>query len=95
MKIKSAGNKATLRFWGTGVTWIGTRAPENGTANVYVDGTFKEQVSLYSATEQEPAPVYSLAGLAKGSHTITIEVPQGKADRAHGYVCIDAFDVLP
>jgi len=39
-----------------------------------VDGVLKAQVDAYSATDQAQSALYTITGLASGSHTLTIEV---------------------
>src|SRR6185295_10565712 len=58
-----AGSRATLTFTGTGVKWIG---------RVLVDGVAKGKVNTYSATDKPQQVVYSVQGLPRGKHTLTI-----------------------
>jgi hypothetical protein len=56
----------------------------------------KSQVDTYSASNQAQAVNYSIAGLASGTHTITIEASGTKnASSQCTWVWVDAFDYLP
>ena len=99
---RSNGARATFTFTGTGVTWIGFRAPWAGIARVFVDGAFVSEVDLYAPVEQSQAPVFTASGLAAGAHTMTVESTGRKhgGDQCTGSDCaidyavfVDAFDV--
>jgi hypothetical protein len=93
---RSVGARATLTFNGTTATWIGFRAPWAGTARVYVDGSFAADVDLYASAEEVQAAVYTIAGLAAGTHTLAVEVTGGKNVLAtDNAVVVDAFEVGP
>jgi hypothetical protein len=89
------GQRATLVFNGTGVTWIGFRGPQTGIANVYLDGTLVATVDSYAPTESVQVSLYSTSGLQAGSHTLAIEPTRTKHESsADYYVIVDAFDVI-
>jgi hypothetical protein len=93
---RSDGARATLAFNGTAVKWIGFRAAWAGIARVFIDGAFVAEVDLYSPTEQVQAPVYQIADLAPGNHTIAVESTGRRNPDAQDYaVVVDAFDVSP
>jgi hypothetical protein len=89
----TAGNTATFTFYGTGVTWIGTRAKANGTANVTLDGvaqgTFDEGQS--SSTSVYQAAIHTWSGLTLGSHTLVITVNGAHSLGNNNNVSIDEF----
>ncbi len=90
-----ANATATVKFTGTGITWIGYKCGcAAGFANVSVDGGAPTQVDNYSATTQPQAPVFSVSNLPKGNHTLKITVT-GTYDRngQTAYVVVDAFDI--
>jgi hypothetical protein len=90
----TAGQRATLNFTGTAVSWIGFRGPQTGIANVYLDGSLVATIDAYSPTEILQAALYSATGLANGPHTLAIEVTRTKNDASSDfYVVVDAFDV--
>jgi photosystem II stability/assembly factor-like uncharacterized protein len=85
---------ATLRYLGSGVSWIGNRGPDRGRAEVYLDGTFSGQVDQYSEVQEELVELFAVQGLAPGPHTITIRVTGSKSEQSSGVrIDIDAFDV--
>lgn len=90
----AAGQTATLTFNGTGVSWIGFRGPQTGVARVLLDGAVVATVDSYAPTETVRAALYSVTGLATGSHTLTIEPLYAKHEASSDYyVVVDAFDV--
>jgi hypothetical protein len=88
------GSQARFTFTGTGVQWIGYRDAWSGIAQVYVDGALQGTIDTYSAAQQAQAVVYSLSGLSKASHNLTI-VAAGthNANSGGAWVWVDAFDV--
>ena len=87
-----AGDSATFSFTGTSVSWIGCRkGSAGGTANVYIDGVFQQQVMLAEnyPTEGYQMTVFRKDGLPYGPHTLKIEVVSNNGS----YVVVDAFDV--
>jgi hypothetical protein len=93
---RASGARATFTFTGKSVSWISFRAPWAGIARVFVDGTFAQEIDLYSPTEQTEAKVFERNGLPAGTHTLSVEATGGKnpaaADNA---VVVDAFEVSP
>ncbi|MGH8737393.1 MAG: Ig-like domain-containing protein [Burkholderiales bacterium] len=90
----TAGERATITFTGTSVSWIGGRSPGTGIASVLVDGTRVAQVDTYSKTEEIRVPMYTVNGLANSSHTLTIEATgQANSAASGALIVVDAFDV--
>jgi hypothetical protein len=92
----SSSQRATFSFNGTGVSWIGERAPWTGIANVYLDGTLAATVDTYGAIEEDRAVLFTASGLGTGGHTLVIEVPEPRAKNAASsdyFVVVDALDV--
>jgi hypothetical protein len=88
------GQRATVSFGGTGVSWVGFQAPFAGIANVYLDGTLVKTVDLYAAAETVQAVLFTASGLASAPHTLTIEATRTKNTASADYiVVVDAFDV--
>ena len=88
------GAQATFTFTGTSVSWIGARGTQSGIADVFLDGSFVAEVDLYSPSEQIQQAVFTAAGLADASHTLTIAVT-GRQNPAsqNALVVVDAFEV--
>jgi len=90
------GATASLTFNGTGVSWLSYTAPFNGIAEVYIDGALNATVDTYAPQEHAQATVYSISGLPRRAHTITVRVthtynPSGDS----AWIVVDAFDVSP
>ena len=85
---------ATLDFFGTGVQWHTVRGPDQGRAQIYVDGALVKTVDGYGATST--IVLRSITGLALGLHKLRIVVLGEARPAASGVnVSIDAFTVLP
>ncbi|MDR6551017.1 S8 family serine peptidase [Paenibacillus qinlingensis] len=81
-------------FWGNQIEWIGTKNPDQGIADVYIDGTKAASPSLYSKTTLHEQSLFKQS-FANGHHTIKIAWT-GKFDPsvkkgAHAYINVDAF----
>jgi hypothetical protein len=89
-------NHASLRFVGTGVSWIGTTDRDQGIANVYIDGNYVAKVDQFSHSFQSMVTSFSMTNLDSGWHTIMIEVSDLKNPASTGHrITIDAFDITP
>ncbi|MEZ5353373.1 MAG: hypothetical protein R2762_12110 [Bryobacteraceae bacterium] len=80
------GATARIRFRGTGLRWIFTRAPNRGLARVRVDGGAAREVDLHAADVAWQAS-YSVTELPAGEHEAVIEVG------GRGFVDVDAVEV--
>ena len=97
-----AGSQASVLFNGTGITWIGFRDQWSGWARVYVDGVLKTTLDAFYLPWGDEAlndiwqrPMYSIADLQNGNHTLTIEVlGQKDPDSGGAWIWIDAFRVF-
>jgi hypothetical protein len=96
--------RAVFTFSGTGVAWIGSRHPQGGVANVYVDGQFRQQVDVRAGAEQSQQTLFTSGPLTPGIHTLAIEVMETRSDNSllgilqppsRGVIIVDAFDVTP
>lgn len=66
------GDRVDLAFRGTGVSWIGATAPDQGTAAVYIDGKLAKSVDTRSDTRRTGQTLFSVDGLRDGEHRITV-----------------------
>jgi len=83
-----------LTFNGAKVVWLATKTPASGRGRVYLDGLAQADIDLYSAANDYQAAVWRKTGLAKGSHTISIEVLGTKEASSSGFgVDVDAIDL--
>lgn len=89
------GSRATFTFNGTGVAWIGARGPQTGTARVFLDGAQVADVDTYALTEGPQHTDFSVSGLDRGTHTVTIEATGKNPASTDNWILIDAFDVIP
>ncbi|MCM3630534.1 S8 family serine peptidase [Paenibacillus glycanilyticus] len=94
-RIDAPGH-AELSFDGSYIEWIGTKNPQQGIANVYLDGKLASTVSLYDKTESKRQALFKKT-VSNDKHTIRIEWT-GKTDpRAKkndpAFVNVDAFIV--
>jgi hypothetical protein len=91
-----AGSRATINFNGTGVSWIAYRDEWSGIGRVYVDGVAKTTIDNYLSPSQTRAVLYSISGLAPGTHSLTIEATGTRNASSKGaWIWLDAFDVVP
>jgi hypothetical protein len=87
------GATAVLSFTGTGITWIGVLDPYSGIAQVYLDGT-PNTVDTYGPTTLYQQPLFSVHGLAPGTHTLSIQVLHQRDGKTDGsWIWINAFDI--
>ena len=92
MYSTAEGDTCELTFEGTGVRYIGAKQKNTGLVDVYIDGEFKEQIDTYSnlGSDLKQAVIYSIEGLANGTHTIELVTAGGNAD----CIVVDAFEIL-
>jgi len=98
MTSTTVGSQATITFTGKAIRWIGYRRPEFGVARVSLDGVVLGQADTSTPFFQEEfqAGIFSVTGLAAGSHTLTIEVIGRSGEPAGATVdrvILDAFEV--
>ena len=91
------GDRATFTFTGASVSWIGHRGPQTRSARVILDGNIvADSLDTYLPGDVPHGAVFTLPGLAAGSHTLTIEVTGLKNPASAGAsIVVDAFDVTP
>lgn len=88
-----SGSEMALTFDGTSIQWLGTKGPDRGVAEVYVDGVKDGEVDCHSATLQGQQVLYNRQHrLWPGQHTLRIKVKEDKnpASSDH-YVDVDSF----
>ena len=84
----TSGSKASLRFKGTAVSWIGPIGPTRGSARVFVDGNLVKTVSAYNGSFVPTRVLFKRSWNSYGSHRIDI-VSVGTD--GHPTVALDAF----
>lgn len=86
--------RAVIAFVGRGVTWIGSKSPQYGTARVSLDGGPAQTIDLYAALSGYQQPLWSKQGLPFGPHVLTIEATGQKSSASDGsFVSLDAVDI--
>ena len=87
------GARVTVTFDGTGIRWIGVKDGWSGFAHASLDGSMT-LVDSYDATAGYQRVVFAVTGLAKGPHTLSVEVLHERGPGTEGsWVWIDAFDI--
>ena len=102
-----AGAAAEITFEGTGIVWYGPEDTVYGIAKVYVDGELQDarvnqRVQGVDFPGSAPGydkkynyPIFSVADLPKGKHTLHIEVTGEKVpDAGDAYIVLDYFRIL-
>jgi lysozyme len=85
---------AELTFRGTGVVWTTRRGPDQGRAEIYVDGVLVRRVDNY-APQATPGVERTVIGLVDGVHTFRIVVlGEARPAAEAALVSIDRFSVL-
>jgi hypothetical protein len=69
---KADGASVSLTFTGTGVDWSTALAPDQGDADVYVDGKLVRRVNLHNDTRVTNRTVFSATGLKNAQHVVRI-----------------------
>jgi hypothetical protein len=89
-----ATSTATIRFRGTALGLVGTRASSNGIMAVSLDGGAPVDVDLYSATWAAQRTLWSASGLAEATHTVSIAWSGRKNAGSSGTeINLDAVDI--
>ena len=88
------GAAASKSFTGTGVTWTTVTGPDQGKADVFIDGVRKVTVNNY-ASKRHYNVARSISGLVNKTHTLRIVVLGVKGSKAatNTFVSIDALTV--
>lgn len=96
VRALDAGARATFRFSGTAVSWIGYRDPSSGIALVSIDGVVRAEIDTWALASAAQAIVYTLDGLPAGEHTLTVEATGRAHPRSLGrWIWVDAFETTP
>jgi hypothetical protein len=81
------GDSASYTFTGTGIALISEKYLDEGNMEIYLDGVDEGAYSAYAATREVQQGIYSVSGLAPGTHTIEIVKDSGT------YLLLDGLDV--
>lgn len=83
------GDSVSYTFTGTGLQILSETNDDEGTADVYVDGTKTQTVTMTGPPRLAQQAVVSVTGLAKGTHTVTLVKTGGQ------YLLVDGFTAIP
>lgn len=88
------GDSAQFTFTGTTIAYFGARNDDNGEDDIYVDGTLEATIDRYSPTYDKQQELFSMSGLASGTHTITIVLLSDRNPASSNYYTdVDGFYV--
>ncbi len=92
---KTAGDSATITFFGTDIEWYGSKANNQGMADVYIDNSYVETVDTYSSSRVEGALLYAVSNLSDAQHELKLVVKNSKNQNSSDYwVSVDSFHVF-
>ncbi|SEG83594.1 hypothetical protein SAMN05216223_114113 [Actinacidiphila yanglinensis] len=83
------GDAVSYTFSGTGIQMLSETSSDEGSADVYVDGTKVSTVSGNGPERLAQQAMVSVTGLAKGTHTLRVVKTGGS------YLLVDGFTVIP
>jgi alpha-galactosidase len=75
------GAAVEFAFTGTGVDWVTALGPDQGQADVYIDGGLVDRVNLVNAARTTTQQVFTRTGLKSGQHTLRIVKTSGEVLR--------------
>lgn len=94
LRTGAKGASVTVRFKGTGVTWLGRKDSSSGMTEVLLDGKRVATVSQYRTAVSEKRVAYSVTGLKYDVHNLTIRSLGAPSTTGGGNkVDFDAFAV--
>jgi len=86
------GRRATLTFSGSSVAFVSTLGPNRGIAAISLDGSFVENVDLYSSALNTAMAVNAYSGLGAGTHALEVRVTGTRnASSTANRIDVDAF----
>jgi hypothetical protein len=83
------GDSFSYTFTGTGIQVLSETNSDEGSADVYVDGTKVSTASGYSSERLAQQAIVSVTGLARGRHTLKLVKTGGD------YLLVDGVTVIP
>lgn len=89
-------DRATLHFFGTGITLGAKLSSGKGNVTIYLDGERENEFDGSGKITDGIANTISLTGLVPGPHVITVVLGGSKKEDTSGpHIEIDYFDILP
>ena len=71
------GDSVSFTFRGTGVAWLGPKAPDQGAVDVYIDGKKVKSVDTHAESRVSNQTLFEATGLKDGEHTIKVVKTSG------------------
>ncbi len=88
----AAGRVAKFTFTGRSVAFVGTKGPDRGKAEIWLDGAKLATIDCYAASRGAAAVLYAVSVTGTGTHTLQVRVLGTKnANSSSKRVDIDAF----
>ncbi len=81
------GDSASLTFTGTGIDLISEKYSDEGTIDIYIDGTLTQTVNAANSTRLVQQTLYTQTWSTAGTHTIKA------VKRTGSFMLIDAFRI--
>jgi len=75
------GAALEFAFRGTGVEWVTALGPDQGEADIFLDGKLVRRVNLSNESRVTARPVFTQTGLKSGQHTLRIVKVSGEVLR--------------
>ncbi len=88
----TTGAFAAVEFTGTDVTFISTKGPNRGLAEIWLDGEYQATVNEYDPAVIYQQELWSKSGMPPGTHTLRV-VALGTGAPPYNYAEIDAIEV--
>jgi hypothetical protein len=82
---------ATFTFTGRSVAWVAPKGPTRGSARIYINGSYVESISLYSATAAPTQVVGVWKWSSVATRSISVRV---RGTSGHPRVDVDGFAVI-
>jgi hypothetical protein len=88
------GADVAFTFRGPGIVWYTVEGPEQGKADVFIDGFFRKTVNNHASTRLVGIPI-NISGLADALHTLRVVVRgKGHGVPKGGFIAVDRWRVL-
>ena len=94
LRTRDVRSRFDVAFRGTSFTWIGSRGPDFGIAEIVLDGKSLGTVDLYDYAPNPKRVLWSVRSLPDREHRLTIRLPGKRRTASSSFVTgIEAFDV--
>lgn len=95
LRTRDLRGAVAARFTGTSCAVIGSRGPDSGVIEVFVDGVSKGLIDLYDPVARDRCVLFRADGLSTGEHDLVVRVAGRWVKPSTSYfVSVDAIDVI-